>query len=69
MFYRGDTFMKYTEKEILDALHLIKDLCTTYYKANLCKDCPFSTSDCMIHKEFPDNWSIKVKSPFKAFNE
>jgi hypothetical protein len=63
--------MKYTEKEILDALHLIKYLCTTYYKSNLCKDCPFSnkTGDCMIHKEFPDNWSIKVKSPFKAFNE
>lgn len=60
--------MKYTEKEILDALHLIKDLCTTY---NLCKDCPFSnkTDDCLIHKEFPDMWNIKAKSPFKAFNE
>lgn len=63
--------MKYTEKEILDALHLIKDLCTTYYKANLCKDCPFSntTGACMMHKEFPDNWSIKAESSFKAFNE
>lgn len=58
--------MKHSEKEIIDALKVIKSLC----ERNLCNDdCPFyDVSRCVIQNEVPNNWNIVDYRPtFKAF--
>ena len=58
------------EKEILDALRLIKKICAT--NDSRCGDCPFynpSTSCCIVHNIWPEDWELIDESPsnWRAF--
>lgn len=47
----------YTESDIIEALHVILDVCTN---AKDCDVCPLGTSggDCKINIEVPEDWCI-----------
>lgn len=58
--------MKHGEKEIVDALNVIQDICLD----NACNDeCPFYDGYvCVIRDEKPNDWEIVEVTPtFKAF--
>ena len=54
------------EKELLNALNIIKKFC----EESSCEDCPCCCGGgCMIRKDFPDKWNLVVERPtWKAFN-
>lgn len=53
--------MKHTEKEILDALHIIKDECSEHDSCG--ETCPFSIgTSCLMLKKTPNNWTINDDS-------
>lgn len=57
--------MKHSEKEIIDALNVIKDTCV---ESNCPRNCPFSISDeCVIQGLQPALWEIEEVNIFKAF--
>lgn len=58
--------MKHSEKEIIDALNVIKNVCNEY---ECHADCPFNDGyNCVINELEPYNWNIvDVKPTFKAF--
>ena len=52
------------EKEILNALKLIKKICET--AGSSCKNCPFyvpSICRCTIHEVWPEDWEIIDEAP------
>lgn len=58
--------MKYTEREILQALNIIKDTC----KEHECNyKCPFhDCHGCVINDDSPNSWDIvEYRDDFKAF--
>lgn len=57
--------MKHSEKEIIDALNVIQDVCGDMD----CYTCPFSRGAvCVINEVAPSEWDIvDVKPTFKAF--
>lgn len=53
--------MKHTQKEILKALHIIKDECSEHVACE--ETCPFSRgASCLMLKETPNNWTINDDS-------
>lgn len=59
--------MKHTKEEILNALHVIKDICDD--ETIDCYNCPFSDSDghCILTEQIPTAWDIKDYEPWRAF--
>lgn len=54
----GTTKPKHTEREIIEALQVIQDVCREY---DTCDDCPCShqkTGNCIIGEFTPENWEI-----------
>lgn len=62
--------MRYSKIEILNALHVIKTLCSEH-EDNECYQCPLGRHDgkCVIQAEIPETWKIEdgVYERFKAF--
>lgn len=61
--------MNYSQKEIIDALTLIKDICC---KSTTCSNCPFRGDNppkkvCMIVDTDPDEWRIAAYKNWRAF--
>lgn len=55
------------EKELLNALKIIKKTCMEHD----CNDCPCSLNGgiCMVHNAFPNHWNLVEEQPaWKAFN-
>lgn len=57
---------KYTQKDIVDALNIIKSTCISYEH---CVECPFiKYNKCMIIENCPDEWNlISAEQNWKAF--
>ena len=68
MFYMEGVIMKYSEEQILDALKIIKNICIDMGDHD-CNICPLGTYDgeCCVKNTLPENWNIKIKQGFKAF--
>lgn len=51
--------MKHTKEEILNALHVIKDICQD--ESMDCDNCPFGNEEslCLIKSSIPYHWEIK----------
>lgn len=60
--------MKHTKEEILNALHVIKDICQD--ESMDCDKCPFGSEEslCLIKSCIPFHWGIKKsEEPWRAF--
>lgn len=59
--------MKHTREEILNALHVIKDICDD--ETIDCYNCPFGNDEnlCRIKDRIPANWRIKDEEIWRAF--
>ena len=59
------------EKEILNALKVIKNVCVTNnHEDKGCEYCPFcSNGSCVIHSIYPDEWNLVGDKPaiWRAF--
>lgn len=58
--------MKYTKEEILNALHLIKDICG---ENGECFTCPFFKEGygCLIDNRMPCKWELIDEENWKVF--
>lgn len=58
--------MKYSKEEILNALHLIKDICG---ENGECFTCPFSKEGqgCLIDNRMPCEWELIDEEKWKVF--
>ena len=57
--------MNEKEKELLNALNIIKKTC----QEHACEDCPCHCGICMIRNTFPEKWNLVEGQPtWKAFN-
>ena len=53
--------MKYSQEEILKALHVIKETCDDH--PDFCGPCPFCRDDeCVINADIPSEWKINDDS-------
>lgn len=60
--------MKHTKEEILNALHVIKDICQD--ESMECDNCPFGNEEslCLIKSSIPTNWIINEEdNVWRAF--
>ena len=55
--------MKYSQEEILKALHVIKETCESYNKENE-EFCPFfnDSDGCLVSFSSPDNWRLNEEN-------
>lgn len=62
--------MKYTQEEILNALHVIKDTCLNVTDdVKGCGLCPFNDGNghCIVTEQAPCAWNIKDDESWRAF--
>lgn len=61
--------MKYSEKEVINALKVIKEVCEN---TEMCRFCPLRNGydSCSLRSEIPSKWKLnEPREPFRAFKE